>query len=56
MTDLEAGKISNAVVQPSSVVPNGTVIFYYNDGSIYKMVTTDVNEIGLEPKTKSAMF
>lgn len=45
MADLEAGKISNAVVQPSSVVPNGTVIFYYNDGSIYKMITTDVNEI-----------
>jgi len=45
IADLESGKISNAVVQPSSVVPNGTVILYYNDGSIYKVVTTDVNEI-----------
>lgn len=48
ISDLEAGKINRAIVQPSTVVPNGVVILYYSDGIVCKLVTTDVNEITSE--------
>lgn len=42
---LENGNIREAYVSPSTIVPNGTVLLSQSDGTIVKLVTTDVNEV-----------
>ena len=41
---LEDGKIKEAYVVPSTIVPNGYVLLSMSDGTIVKLVTTDVND------------
>lgn len=43
--DLKEGTIEGAYITPSHIVPNGTVLLYYKDASVYKLVTTDVNSV-----------
>ena len=42
---LENGNIREAYISPSTIVPNGTVLLSQSDGTIVKLVTTDVNEV-----------